>query len=265
MKKAEVNEVLYHIGFSTEMIEHAEYAILLDDIKYVERLAKSIDKNAKFVAENREYLSYLVEINGEKVVIVSTGFGAPPLGIGIEEMAMVGLKKYIRLGEAGAIQYNLNVGDIIVSKGSIRKEGTSRHYAPMNYPAAASFELTQAIRAAAEEIKMEHRVGITATVDTLWPVANANNLFDRINAEKYDETLTKWRKEKILCVDNAISALFTMCNVFGLESAAILDIVLRNFDDRDVINGISYSEEERIAKWSKLVPLALTKYMQMWG
>jgi len=261
MKKADLNEILYHIGFSTQMIEKAEHAILLDNSEYVQLLAKALDKNAKFIADNREYLSYLVEVSGKKVVVVSTGFGAPPMGIGLEEMAMVGIKNFIRLGEAGAIQYGLNIGDQLIIKGAIRKEGTSQHYAPLNYPAAASLTLTQVIRKAFEEAEIQAKPGIAVSLDMLWPVENTTeHIFDYLNEDLYHELLKKWRKQNVQCMDNAVSAMFTICNVFGLKSAAILDIVMRNFEDSSVRGGIHSNPQERVEKWAKVLKIVYREY-----
>lgn len=254
MKLVPKDEILYHIGFSPEMIEFAEHAVLLDNSEYVELLAKELDLNAKFISDNREYLTYLVTVAGKKVVIASTGFGAPPLGIGLEEMAMVGLKHFIRVGEAGAIQYGLNIGDFVISMGAIRKEGTSLHYAPLNYPAAASLSLTQVVRGAFDEAQIPYVAGVTVSVDMLWPVENTTeHIFDYLNEELYRELLKKWRKQKVHCMDNAVSAMFTICNVFGLKSAAILDIVMRNFEEGSIRSEIQPNPTERVEKWGKIL------------
>ena len=100
---ADFKEVLYHTGLSTAMIEKAEYAILPGDPGRVEVLAKAFGK-AEFIASHREYTSWLTHINGKPILVCSTGMGGPSVSIGMEELARIGIKKFIRVGTTGSIQ-----------------------------------------------------------------------------------------------------------------------------------------------------------------
>ena len=68
--------------------------------------------------------------------------GGPSVAICLEELARMGIKKLIRFGTTGTIQEKVNLGDIIVDKAAVRLDGTSQHYAPLEFPAVASFEVT---------------------------------------------------------------------------------------------------------------------------
>jgi uridine phosphorylase len=245
MKKIKNNEILYHIGLSKDMIKNANYAILINDKQFVEPIAKILDKDAKYLSENREYFTYLATVKGHKIVVISTGLGGPAMGIGIEEFATIGLKYFIRLGETGALQYDMNIGDLVISKASMRMEGTSKHYAPENYPAVASLEMTNTFRETLKYHNLKFHYGITVTTDTFWPAQGRRGYLDFI-PPKYANILEEWRKYKILSVDMELSTLFTLCNVFNLEAVAVLDVINRNFEG-DFINELD--NESRISNW----------------
>ena len=68
----------YHIALSEE--HSAKYAIIPGDPGRVEKIAAYLE-DAKQVGCNREYNSYLGYLDGEKVLVVSTGFGGPSCAI----------------------------------------------------------------------------------------------------------------------------------------------------------------------------------------
>lgn len=252
MKRVANDEILYHIGFSTSMIEQATQAILLDNGNDVKALAFAMDPNAKFISENREYITYLVAVEGVKTVLVSTGYGAPPLGIGLEEMAMVGLSTFIRVGEAGAIAKTVKVGDFVILKGALRREGTSKHYAPLNYPAAADFTLTQALLNSAKQCDLTYHSGLGVTVDGPWPTTATHHEGDQLFQEKNKALLDKWQRERLLCVDNAVATLFVMGSVFGLRTCAVLDVTYSHHEG-GVFSHEKLSEKSRYQHYATLL------------
>ena len=138
-------EILYHVGFSAQQLQGATVAVLPGDPGRVEPLAKALGSDASFIASHREYTSWLTKINDAPVLVCSTGMGGPSVAICLEELARMGIKKLIRFGTTGTIQEKVNLGDIIIDKAAIRLDGTSQHYAPLEFPAVASFEVTTAL------------------------------------------------------------------------------------------------------------------------
>ena len=66
-------------------------------------------------------------------------------------MAQLGIQTFIRVGTSGAIQDFIQEGDLIISEGAVRMDGTSEHYAPMPFPACADFSIVAALRQAAKQ------------------------------------------------------------------------------------------------------------------
>ena len=104
------NEVLYHIGISAEMIKGAEYALLPGDPGRVEALARALG-TAEPVGCHREYTSWLADVEGTSILVCSTGMGGPSVAIGMEELARLGIKNFIRVGTTGSIQKDVELGD----------------------------------------------------------------------------------------------------------------------------------------------------------
>ena len=95
--------------------------------------------------------------------------GGPSVAIGIEELAMLGVKKFIRIGTTGTIQEKVNIGDLIINQAAVRLEGASLHYAPPQFPAVADLELTYKLKQAAQKLDIPHHLGIGISSDTFWP------------------------------------------------------------------------------------------------
>ena len=115
----------YHIGFINEV--GARYAILPGDPGRVEKIAAHL-ANPRFVAQNREYTTWVGEIEGKPVYVMSTGMGGPSAAIGIEELHQIGVDTVIRIGTCGGMALPVKGGDLVVATGAIRMEGTSKEF-----------------------------------------------------------------------------------------------------------------------------------------
>lgn len=155
----------YHIHLTEE--HGAKYAIIPGDPGRVEKIAAYLD-DAKQVGYNREYNSYLGYLDGEKVLVVSTGIGGPSCAICVEELAKIGVDTFIRVGTCGGMQPNVEPGDVIIGSGAIRQDGTSREYLPIEFPAVADFKVTQALYNAAEKLGYRNHVGVVQAKDSFY-------------------------------------------------------------------------------------------------
>ena len=155
----------YHIHLTEE--QGAKYAIIPGDPGRVEKIAAYLD-DAKQVGYNREYNSYLGYLDGEKVLVVSTGIGGPSCAICVEELAKIGVDTFIRVGTCGGMQPNVQPGDVIIGSGAIRQDGTSREYLPIEFPAVADFKVTQALYNAAEKLGYRNHVGVVQAKDSFY-------------------------------------------------------------------------------------------------
>lgn len=220
-KRVAVDEILYHTKLSQQMIESADVAILPGDPGRVKYLADMLDRDNRFLASNREYTSHLCRVGEIKVLIVSTGMGGPSVAIGIEELAMIGIKKFIRVGTCGTIQEHINTGDLILTTASVRLDGTSVHYAPIEYPSVASFGLNNSLFEAAKNLGIKIHTGITGSSDTFYPGQERLDSYSGYIRNHFKNSVSEWRKLNVLNLEMESSALLTVCSVFGLDASCI--------------------------------------------
>lgn len=155
----------YHTGVGPNDIGH--YVILPGDPKRCAKIAEYFE-NPVLVADSREYVTYTGYLDGVKVSVTSTGIGGPSAAIAIEELAKCGAHTFIRVGTCGGMQTDVCGGDIVIASGAVRMEGTSKEYAPIEYPAVADIRVTNALINAADELCVKNHVGVVQCKDSFF-------------------------------------------------------------------------------------------------
>lgn len=162
---SENEEKLYHIQVAKG--EVGRYVILPGDPKRCEKIAKYFD-NPVLVADSREYVTYTGTLDGIKVSVTSTGIGGPSAAIAMEELVMCGADTFIRVGTSGGMDMDVKSGDLVIANGAVRMEGTSKEYAPIEYPAVADFQVTTALVQAARKNRLTYHVGVVQCKDSFY-------------------------------------------------------------------------------------------------
>ncbi len=191
----------YHIGVGPEDV--GEYVILPGDPKRCAKIAAYFD-DAKLVGDSREFVTYTGYLNGKKVSVTSTGIGGPSASIAMEELVKCGAHTFIRIGTCGGMQLDVHSGDVAISTASIRMEGTTREYAPIEFPAVANLEVTNALGEASKRLNQPYVVGVTQSKDAFYGQHRPETL------PNGDELLSKWKAW--LALD---------CKASEMESAAL--------------------------------------------
>lgn len=143
------------------------YVILPGDPKRCEKIAKHFE-DARLIADSREYVTYTGTLEGVPVSVTSTGIGGPSAAIALEELSKVGADTFIRVGTCGGMQTNVCGGDIVIANGAIRMEGTSREYAPIEYPAVPDVTVLNALITAAEKKNITYHAGVVQCKDSFF-------------------------------------------------------------------------------------------------
>lgn len=212
-------EKMYHVGFDDT--HGAKYAILPGDPGRVEAIAKHFD-NPRFYCQNREYTTWLGELEGETVMAMSTGMGGPSTAIGLEELVKTGVKTVIRVGTCGGMQPEIIGGDLVVATGSIRMEGTSREYVPIEYPAVPDLDVTVALRDAAKKLGYRCHTGVAQSKDSFYGQHSPESM-----PVGY-ELSNKWRawiEAGCLASEMEGAALFTVASVRRIRAGAVFTVV----------------------------------------
>lgn len=155
----------YHTNIGPEDI--GKYVILPGDPKRCQKIAEHFE-NAKLVADSREYTTYTGTLDGVKVSVTSTGIGGPSAAIAIEELSKSGADTFIRVGTCGGMQVDVKGGDIVIANGAIRMEGTSKEYAPIEYPAVPDVDVMNALIQSAKNQKINYHIGVVQCKDSFF-------------------------------------------------------------------------------------------------
>jgi uridine phosphorylase len=212
----------------------APYVLLPGDPGRVPIVAAHWDESRK-VAQNREYVTYTGTYHGVPITCTSTGIGCPSTGIAIEELARIGARVFIRIGTCGTFQDYAQIGDLAIFEGAMRYDGTSRLYAPLEFPAVASLDVTQALIESARALGAPYHVGITRSSDTFYgrhpqPGASFNDFWQSDWAQHFADL----QRLGVLGAEMESSIIFVLARVWGLRAGAvavILDSVMHAHDE----------------------------------
>ena len=197
------------------------YCILPGDPGRVPAIAALFD-DAKQIAYNREFNVWTGTLLGEKVTACSTGIGGPPASIAMEELHKCGADTFIRTGTCGGIDLNVQSGDVVVATGAIRYEHTSREYAPIEFPAVADFQVTNALVEATKKLGFPLHTGIVQCKDSFY------GQHDPAASPVYYELQQKWESWKRLGVkasEMESAALFVVAAALGCRCGSCFHVV----------------------------------------
>jgi uridine phosphorylase len=213
-------EVQYHIGVAEGEI--ADSVLLPGNPERVDKITSLWDA-AEEVAQHREYRTATGTYDGRPISVTSTGIGSPSAAIAIEELARIGADTFIRVGSCGAIQPGMDVGDLVITTGAVRQEGTSREYVREDYPAVADYEVVAALVAAAERLGHDYHVGLTMSADSFY-AGQGRPGFEGFRAAGSDSLVDELREANVKNIEMEASALLTIANVYGLRAGAVCTV-----------------------------------------
>ncbi|MDL2293153.1 uridine phosphorylase [Ruminococcaceae bacterium OttesenSCG-928-D13] len=212
-------EALYHIGFDDS--HGAKYAILPGDPGRVEKIAQYLD-NPRFFHQNREYTTWLGECAGEKVLVMSTGMGGPSTAIAVEELYQTGVTTMVRIGTCGGMAEKVIGGDLVIANGSIRMEGTTREYVPIEFPAVADLDVTNALVQAAKNLDATWHVGVVQCKDSFYGQHSPARMPAGYELEQKWQA---WVKAGCLASEMESATLYIVGQILGVRTGCVLNTV----------------------------------------
>lgn len=209
----------YHIKLNKEQV--GNYVILPGDPGRCEAIAKYLS-DAQFITSNREYTTYTGYLNDEKVSVVSTGIGGPSASIALEELVHLGAHTFIRVGTCGGMNENVLPSDLIIATGAIRQEGTTREYAPIEYPAVSDFYVTTALKDASDELKIKSHLGVVQSKDSFYGQHSPETM--PVN-NKLKSDWDAWIKCGALASEMEAASLFIVGSIRRVRVGAVLTVM----------------------------------------
>ena len=194
------------------------------------RLIASYFEDAKFVVQNREYVTYTGTLLGEKVSVTSTGIGCPSTAIAVEELRRLGADTFIRIGTSGGMQPNIKTGDVAVLTGSIRDEGTTLHYMPVEFPAVADLDVVLALREGAKKAGIPFHLGISQSKDSFYGEVEPN----RMPVDKrLHERWKAWVDGGAICSEMEAASIFILSSIYRTRAGGVMLMAKLVLDDED--------------------------------
>ncbi len=206
----------YHIDVG--LGDLAEYILLPGDQDRVELVASHFD-SVELRHRHREFATATGTYRGLRVSCVSTGIGADNVEIVLSEiLAITQRPTLIRIGSSGALQPSMEVGDLVISTGSLRLETTTSWFVHEGYPAVAHYEAVLALEEAATRLGYRHHVGLTATAPGFYgaqgrPIPNL--------PIRYPDLAEEMAREGILNFEMEASALLVLAGLGGSRAGVV--------------------------------------------
>jgi len=219
-------EKQYHVDFDDS--HGALYAILPGDPGRVEKIASFLEK-PRFFHRNREYTTWLGELSGRTVMVISTGMGGPSTAIAVEELFKTGVRNFVRVGTCGGMALPVTGGDVVIATGAIRMEGTTKEYVPVEFPAVANLDITNALVEAAKKLELKWHAGIVQCKDSFY----GQHSPDRMpSGYELKDKWEAWIKAGCLASEMESSTLYIVSQILGARAGCVLNVVWNQERDK---------------------------------
>ena len=215
---------MMHIGLETGAV--GRYIFLPGSPERTEKIAAFFD-NPKEIAYNREFRTFVGELDGVKVAVTSTGIGGPSTAIAVEELYQCGADTMLRVGTCASTSRKVSLGDVVIPNGAVRMEGTGNHYLPFEFPAVPDYEMLKALEEAAKKLGYPYNIGVTITKDSYYTEAEPET------KPVYHELKEKWDsylKGGATNTSMECSILFLIGASLGIRTSSVM-ISATNFGE----------------------------------
>ncbi|MCD7928299.1 MAG: uridine phosphorylase [Oscillospiraceae bacterium] len=197
------------------------YCLLPGDPGRCQPIARYLEQPVQ-VACNREFNVWTGSLLGQKVTVCSTGIGGPSAAIAMEELHALGADTFVRVGTCGGIRLDVKSGDLVLATAAVRMEGTSREYAPIEFPAAADFQVLTALAAAAGEQSRPWHAGVVQCKDSFYGQHSPGRMPVSYELESKWEA---WKRLGVLASEMESAALFTCAAALGVRCGAVFHVI----------------------------------------
>ena len=206
----------------------AEHVFLCGDPARVGRISAGWSR-ARPVCAVREFHAVTGEWRGLRLTAASTGVGAPGTALMVEELAKVGARTLIRVGNSGGLHSELGPGDLVVTTGAVRDDGTTASYVRPEYPAVADWRAVAALVAAARAAGVRFHVGVTWSLDAFYArnaVLRPDGSLASMSYRGYwtaghAERIREMQAAGVLNCEMEAGALLTLAGLFGLRAGCL--------------------------------------------
>lgn len=201
--------------------EAGRYAIVPGDPDRCELIAAHLD-NPRMVTRKREFTTWEGTLDGERVTVTSTGIGGPSTAICVEELHKCGADTFIRVGTCGGIDLSVQSDDVVVATGAVRMEGTSREYAPIEWPAVADYQAVDALVRSCKALGKPWHAGVVQSKDSFYGQHSPGRMPVSYDLEQKWQA---WKRLGVLASEMEGAALFTVAAARRVRCGAVFHVI----------------------------------------
>lgn len=231
-------DALYHVGFGTADLPEPvpSFAFLSGDPDRATLVAQRHLERPRLLSDHRGLVSYVGWLGEVPVLSCTSGMGAPSTSIVVNELAQLGITTIVRIGTTGSIQADVPPGAVIISHAALCRQGAANDIAPPEYPAAADPFLTVTLADAALSLGVDHRVGVTASVDTFFEGQERSASSANPNLMRSVRGMTdEYRGLRIMNFEMEAGLLFKQALVYGLSAGCVLAVIAQRTTGEQVV------------------------------
>jgi uridine phosphorylase len=227
----------YHIRCMQGDVE--KYCLLPGDPERVTLIAESWTEK-RHIANYREHRTCSGAIDQVKLTCCSTGAGGGSTSSALEELIALGADTFIRVGTTGTIQENIACGDVIISTGAVRHDGSSDMYVEPAYPAFANYEVVAALVEATERLNIKYHLGVTCSTSS-WYCGQGRPGYNGYTQSFVSKKLEDLQNAGVLNFEMEAATIFVLTGLYGLRAGAVCTVVANRVTDEFIYGGIEKS------------------------
>ena len=206
-------------------------------------IAKEFLDDAVQITNVRNVTGFTGTRKGKSVTVMSSGMGGPSAGIySFELYKFYGVEKIIRIGTAGALQRECEVGSLVIALSSSTDSNYASQYRlPGTFSPCADFSLLEKAVAAARR---------ASTVFHAGPVFSSD-FFSEYNALGPESSWKTWARMGCLAQDMETYSLY--CNASWLGKKALSIVTITD----SCVTGQGLEKESRMSALKPMIEIAL--------
>ena len=117
---------------------------------------------------------------------------------------------------------SVKAGDAVIASGAVRQDGTSREYAPIEFPAVSDPDLMLALREAASMLSVPNHTGVVQAKDSFYGQHSPSRM---PTASDLLEKWEAWKRLGVLASEMESATLFTVASYLKVRCGAVFSVV----------------------------------------
>ena len=229
---------------SAEMGDFAKTVLMPGDPLRAKFIADTFLQDVRQVTGVRGMLGFTGTYEGRPISVMGSGMGMPSIGIySYELFSFYGVENIIRVGSAGAMRADLELGSVVAGQGACTNSSFADQYElGVHYAPIADFDLLMAAVESARELGVKMPVGNLYSSDTFYDAAGRN---------------ARMQKMGVMAVEMEAAALYCTAAYLGKRALAICSI------SDNLVLGTELTADERQTTFTNMMKIGLEVAVKM--